>query len=78
MNGGSDRGGRTRGVEQGSDWGSDEMAIKISQISLWFVDMSSDVDVIHPMCSSLGKVNFDLGKITSRSVTIMAKAVTMS
>ena len=54
------------------------MAGKISQVSLWFADMSSDMDVVHPTCPSLGKVNFGLGKLTSRSVTVTAKAITTS
>ena len=62
----------------GSDWGSDEVAGKISQVSLRFADMSSDVDVVHPMCPSLGKVNFGLGKITSWSIMVTAEAVTTS
>ena len=66
------------GLDGGSDWGSDEMAGKISQVSLWFADMSSVVNVVHPMCPSLDKVNFDLGKVTSRSVTVTAEAVTTS
>ena len=48
-----------------SDWGSNEVASKIFQVSLWFTDMSFDVDVVHPTCPSLGKINFGLGKITS-------------
>ena len=58
--------------------GSNEVAGKISQISLRFVDMSSDVDVVHPTCPSLGKIKFGSGKVTSRSVTVRAEAVTMS
>ena len=54
------------------------MAGKISQISLRFVDMSSDVDVVHPTCPSLNKVKFGLGKVTSRSVTVMVEAITTS
>ena len=38
--------------------------------SFQFVDMSFDVDVVHPMCSILGKVNFDPDKITLRSITV--------
>ena len=58
--------------------GSDKVGGKISQVSLRFARMSSDVDVIHPTCPSLGKVKFGLGKVTSRSVTITAEAVTTS
>ena len=54
------------------------MAGKISQVSLRFADMSSDVDVVHPTCPSLGKVNFGLYKVNSRSVTVTAEAVTTS
>ena len=54
------------------------MAGKISQISLRFADMSSDVDVVHPTYLSLGKVNFDLGKVTSQFVTVTAEVVTTS
>ena len=54
------------------------MVGKISQVSLRFVDMSFNVDVLHPTCSSLDKVNFGSGKVTSRSVTITAEAVTTS
>ena len=36
--------------------------VKFSQVSFCFTDMSSDVDVIHPTCPSLGKVNFGLDK----------------
>ena len=86
--GGSDW-GRTGGVglgDWGSDWGgrtevrlrSNEVVGKISKISLRFADMSSDVDVVHPTCPSLGKVKFDSGKVTSRSITVMAEAVTTS
>ena len=32
------------------------MVGKISQVSLRFIDMSSDVNVVHPTCPSLGKV----------------------
>ena len=32
--------------------------------------MSSDMDVVHPMCPTLDKVNFGLGKITSQFVTV--------
>ena len=62
----------------GRTGGSDEVVDKVFQVSLRFADMSSDVDVVHPTCPSLSKVNFDLGKVTSRSVTVMAEAVTMS
>ena len=55
--------------------GSDKVASKISQVSLWFADMSSHVDIVHPTCPSLDKVNFGLGKVTSRSVTVRAEAV---
>ena len=81
-------GGRTGKVGLGrSDWGGwtgevglglDEVAGKISQVSLRFADMSFDVDVVHPTCPSLGKVKFCSGKVTSRSVTIMVEAITMS
>ena len=54
------------------------MAGKISQISLRFADMSSDVDVVHPTCPSLGKVKFGSGKVTSRTVTVTEEAVTRS
>ena len=54
------------------------MAGKISQVSFRFADMSSDVDVVHPTYPSLGKVNFGLGKVTFRSVMVMAEAVTTS
>ena len=54
------------------------MAGKISQVSLRFANMSSDVDIVHPMCPSLGKVKFGSGKITSRTVTVTAEAVTTS
>ena len=67
-------GGRTRGVGLGLD----EVAGKISQVSLRFADMSSDVDVVHPTCPSLGKVKFGSGKVTSWSVTVTAEAVTTS
>ena len=63
-------GGRTGGL----DWGSDEVAGKISQVSLRFADMSSDVDVVHSTCPSLGKVNFGLDKVTSQSITVTAEA----
>ena len=66
------------GVRLGSDWGSNEVIGKISQVSLRFADISSDVDVFHPMYPSLGKVNLGLGKVTSRSITVTAKAVTTS
>ena len=69
-----DWGGRTGEVGLGSD----EVAGKISRVSLRFADMSSDVDVVHPMCPSLGKVKFGLDKVTSRSVTVTAEAVTTS
>ena len=36
--------------------------------------MSSDVDVVHPTCPTLDKVNFGLDKITSRSIKVMAEA----
>ena len=78
LNWGLDRGGVGLGVGLGSDWGSDEVVGKISQVLLRFADMSSDVDVVHPTCPSLDKVKFGLGKVTSRSVTVTAKAVTMS
>ena len=55
-----------------------KVAGKISQVSLRFANMSFDVDVVHPMCPSLDKVNFGLGKVTFRSVTVTAEAVTMS
>ena len=48
--------------------------VKFSQVSLRFADMSSDMDVVHPTCPNLGKINLDLGKVTSRSVTVMAEA----
>ena len=54
------------------------MAGKISQVSLRFADMSSDVDVVHPTYPNLGKVKFGSGKVTSRSVTVTAEAVTTS
>ena len=54
------------------------MVGKISQVSLRFADMSYDVDVLHPTCPSLGKVNFDLGKVTSRSVMVTVEAITTS
>ena len=54
------------------------MAGKISQVSLRFADMSFDVDVVHPMCPSLGKVKFGLGKVTSRSIKVTVEAVTTS
>ena len=54
------------------------MANKVSQVSLRFADMSSDVDVVHPACPSLDKVKFGLGKVTSRSVTVTVEAVTTS
>ena len=44
------------------------MAGKISQVSLRFADMSSDVDVVHPTCPSLGKVKFGSGKVTSQTI----------
>ena len=72
--GGSDWGGQTGEVGLGSD----EVSGKISQVSLQFADMSFDVDVVHPTCSNLGKVKFGSGKVTSRSVTVTAKAVTTS
>ena len=73
--GGRTRGGWTRGL----DWRSNEVAGKISQVSLRFADMSSDMNVIlHPTCPSLDKVNFGLDKVTSRSVTVTAEAVTTS
>ena len=65
-------------VWRGSDWGSDKVADNISQVSFRFADMSSNVDVIHSTCSSLDKVNFGLGKVTSRSVTVTVEAVTTS
>ena len=71
---GLDWGGRTRRVGLGSD----EVAGKISQVSLRYADMSSDVDVIHPTYPSLGKVKFDSSKVTSRTVTVTAEAVTTS
>ena len=54
------------------------MAGKISQVSLQFADMSSDVYVVYPTCLRLGKVKFGLGKVTSRSVTVTAEVVTTS
>ena len=54
------------------------MAGKISQVSLRFADMSSDVDVVHPTCPSLDKEKFGSDKVTSRSITVMAEAVTTS
>ena len=54
------------------------MVGKISQVSLRFADMSSDVDVVHPTYPSLDKVKFGSSKVTSRSVTITAEAVTTS
>ena len=68
-------GGRTEGVGLG---GLDEVAGKISLVSLRFADMSSDVDIVHSTCHSLSKVNFGLDKVTSRSVTVTAEAVTTS
>ena len=72
---------QTRGkwrVERGSDGGRmggrTRWLIKFSHVSLRFADMSSDVDVVHPTYSSVGKVNFDLGKITSWSITVTAEA----
>ena len=79
---GSRTGGRTGrvglgvGLEVGL--GLDEVASKIFQVSLRFVDMSSDVDVVYPTYPSLGKVKFGLGKVTSRTVTVTAEAVTTS
>ena len=76
-----------RGSDWGSDWGgrtgevglgSDEVAGKISQVSLRFADMSSDVNVVHPTCPSLGKVKFGSGKVTFRSITVTTEAVTTS
>ena len=75
---GSDWGVKLEGVDGGSDWGSDKVVGKISQVSLRFFDISSDVDVVHPTCLSVGKVNFGLDKVTSRSVKLTAKAITMS
>ena len=75
------------GSNWGSDWegrtgevrlGSDEVAGKISQVSLQFANMSSDVDVVHPTCPNLDKVKLGSDKVTSRSVTVTAKAVTTS
>ena len=54
------------------------MAGKISQVLFHFADMSSYMDVVHPTCPSLGKVNFDLDKVTFWSVTVTAEAVTTS
>ena len=54
------------------------MVGKISQVSLRFANISSDLNVVHPTCPSLVKVNFGLSKVTSRSVTIMAEDVTTS
>ena len=54
------------------------MVGKISQLSLRFADMSSDEDVVHSMYHSVGEVNFGLGKVTSRSVTVTAEAITTS
>ena len=54
------------------------MVGKISLVSLRFTDMSSDVDVIHPTCPSLGKVKFGSDKVTSRTVTVTAEVVTTS
>ena len=48
--------------------------VKFSQDSLWFANMSFDVDVVHPMYPSLGKVNFGVGKIASWSVTVTTEA----
>ena len=58
--------------------GRTKWLVKFSQVSLWFADMSSDEDIVHPTCPSLDKVNFGLGKITSWSVTVTAEAGTMS
>ena len=73
--GGSDvgrTGGRTRDRMR---WGGrTRWLVNFSQEVLQFADKSSNVDVLHPTCPSLGKVNFGLGKITLRSVTIMAEA----
>ena len=52
------------------------MASKISQVSLCFADMSSDVDIVHFTYPNLDKVNFGLGKVISRSVTVMVEAIT--
>ena len=76
--GGGRTGGRTRGRTREVGLGSDEVVDKISQVSLRFADMSSDVDVIHPTCPSLDKVKFGSGKVTSWSVTVTAEVVTTS
>ena len=52
--------------------GSDEVVGKFFP-SVTLVYMSFDVNVLHPTCPSLDKVNFALGKITSRFVTVMAE-----
>ena len=79
------RGGQTGGVRlggsnRGGDWTEDRTRwlVKISQVSLRFADMSSNMDVVHPTCPSLGKINFDLDKVTSGSVTVTVEAVTTS
>ena len=54
------------------------MASKISQVSIRFANMSFNVDIVHPTCPSLDKVNFGLGKVTSRSITVTAEAITTS
>ena len=59
------------GVGQGGG-GRTRWLVKIFQVLLWFADMSSDVDVVHPMCPTLSKVTFDLDKVTSLSITITA------
>ena len=56
-----------RGWTGGSEWRLDEVASKISQVSLWFADMSFDVNVVHPICFNLDKVNFGLDKLFSSS-----------
>ena len=60
------------GVGRGGG-GRTRWLVKFPQVSLRFADMSFDVDIVHPMCPRLGKVNFGLGKVTSWSVTVTAE-----
>ena len=58
--------GRGIGLGGWTRWGGwMRCLVNFSQVSLRFADMSSNVDVVHPTCLSLDKVNFGLGKIMS-------------